>query len=170
MDKHRHVGRKLRRIELLIVYYLRSQGDDLIPPAQMRMLEFIERNDGCTQAEVAAEMGVSPASVAQSIKRMEAAGFVSRDACMGNMRAKSLHITVDGTNAARNCRLVFDRLEERIFTGFSEDEREQTCTLLSRMIANLESDSTGSMNNTELSKLASSAPERCENRQEPKPE
>ena len=165
MDKNRHAGRKIRRLELLIVYHLRSHGDDLIPPSQMRMLEFIELHDGCTQAEVAVEMGVSPASVAQSIKRMEAAGFVSRDACLGNMRAKSLHITPQGAAAARNCRSVFDRLEERLFSGFSEQEIDTAEELLRRMIDNLESADTGSMNNTELSKLVSSAPERGEAKQ-----
>ena len=111
-------------------------------------------------ADVAEEMQVSPASVAQSIKRMEAAGFVSRDACKGNLRANSLNITERGLEAARNCRLVFDGLEQRMLRGFTEEERGSVADLLSRLIENLESVDTDSMNNAELSQLVNSAPER----------
>ena len=121
--------------------------------AQMRMLEFIEKNDGCTQAEVAEDMQVSPASVAQSLKRMEAAEFIKRDACKGNLRANSLHITEKGVEAAKNCRLVFDELESSMLAGLSAEEREQFSELLDRLIRNLESGDTGTMNNMELSKL-----------------
>ncbi|MBR0156100.1 MAG: MarR family transcriptional regulator [Clostridia bacterium] len=153
MEKKRRVGAKLRRLDLLMRFHLRSRDESLIPPAQMRMLEFIERNDGCTQAEVAEDMQVSPASVAQSLKRMEAAEFIRRDACKGNLRANSLHITERGVEAAKNCRLVFDGLESCMLAGLSAEEREQFSSLLDRLIANLESGDTGAMNNMELSKL-----------------
>ncbi|MBQ1685663.1 MAG: winged helix-turn-helix transcriptional regulator [Clostridia bacterium] len=156
MSEKCRVGRKLHRLDLLMAYYLRNEAGRLIPPAQMRMLEFIERNDGCTQAEVAEDMSVSPASVAQSIKRMETAGYVSRGARKGNLRANSLHITAVGTEAAKRCRRFFDELEERMFTGFSAEEKELTSSLLSRLIANLESGDTGAMNNMELSKFVKS--------------
>ena len=153
MEKNRRVGGKLHRIDLLMRYHLRAQEKGLIPPSQMRMLEFIERNEGCTQAEVAAFVKVTPASVAQSIKRMEASGFIERDACKGNLRANSLRITPAGREAAKNCRLVFDGLEESMFTGFSDEEKEQVNGLLDRLIENLESADTGVMNNMELSDL-----------------
>ena len=158
----------LHRINLLIVYRLRAQGQSLIPPAQMRMLEFIGGNEGCTQAEVAAKMQVSPASVAQSIKRMEASGFITRDACVGNLRANSLRITGEGIEAAAECRRVFDELESRMFEGFSEEEKRTTAELLERLIANLESADTDSMNNAELSKLIGDSPrgEACDNGKE----
>lgn len=160
MEKRCRVGAKLHRIDLLMRYHLRAQEKGLIPPSQMRMLEFIERNDGCTQAEVADEMQVSPASVAQSIKRMEASGFVSRDVCRGNLRANSLHITEDGIRAKVQCRRVFDELETEMFAGFTDAEKELTSELLSRLISNLESGDTDGMNNMELTQLL------CENRSE----
>ena len=123
MGKEYPIGRQLHRLDLLMLLHLRSHGEDLIPPAQMRMLEFIENNRGCTQAEVAEEMQVSPASVAQSIKRMEAAGFVKREVCKGNLRANSLWITPEGSAAAANCRVVFDGLQAKMFQGFSDEEK-----------------------------------------------
>ena len=147
------VGRKLHRIDLLMEYYLRSREKGLIPPSQMRMLEFIGKNDGCTQAEVAEEMQVSPASVAQSLKRMEAAGYISRDARKDNLRANSLSVTDAGREAAANCRRVFDGLEEEMLKGFTDEERAFTGEMLSRIIRNLESGDTDGMNNMELSKL-----------------
>lgn len=153
MGKERRIGGRFHRIDLLMRYHLRLQEKGLIPPSQMRIIEFIEKNDGCTQAEVAEEMEVSPASVAQSLKRMEASNYVSRDVCKGNLRANSLHITEEGLLAAKNCRRVFDELESEMFSGFSEEEQELTASLLARIITNLESADTDSMNNMELSKL-----------------
>ncbi|MCR5808635.1 MAG: MarR family winged helix-turn-helix transcriptional regulator [Clostridiales bacterium] len=155
MEKKCRVGAKLHRIDLLMRWHLRAEDQSLIPPAQMRMLEFISKKCGCTQAEVAEEMGVTQASVAQSIKRMEASGLIERNARQGDMRANSLSVTEKGVLAAKNCRLVFDGLENRMFEGFTEDEKAMTGELLSRLIANLEMDGTGEMNNMELSKLLS---------------
>lgn len=152
MSKNQHrLGWKLHRLDLLMLLHLRSQGDDIIPPAQMRMLEYIAAHPGCTQSDVAEEMRVSPASVAQSIKRMESAGYVERAACKGNLRANSLEITPSGTAASALCRKVFDGLEKRMTAGLSTEERETLDTLLMRLIENLESGDTGSMNNMELS-------------------
>ena len=153
MNKPNRVGGKLHRIDLLMRYHLRSHEKGLIPPSQMRMLEFIELHDGCTQAEVADEMQVSPASVAQSIKRMEASGFLKRGACPDNLRANSLHITDAGVDAAKNCRLVFDELEKVMLKGFTDDEKSEFSALLLKLIGNLESGDTDSMNNMELTKL-----------------
>ncbi|MBR3298493.1 MAG: MarR family transcriptional regulator [Clostridia bacterium] len=153
MKKKYPIGRQLHRLDLLMLLHLRSRSEDHIPPAQMRMIEFIENNRGCTQAEVAEAMEVTPASVAQSIKRMEASGFVTREVCKGNLRANSLCVTSEGSAAARNCRIVFNELEARMFQGFSEDEKQLTNDLITRLIANLEPDEVGSMNNAELSQL-----------------
>ena len=153
MKKNCRLGAKLHRIDLLMRYHLRSQDKELIPPAQMRMMEFIKNNEGCMQAELAGSMQVSPASVAQSLKRMEAAGFIERAVCKGNLRANSLHVTALGEEAAANCRRVFDMLESSMTSGFSEEEKALLSELLSRTIENLESSDTGGMNNMELSKL-----------------
>ena len=158
IGKNCRVGAKLHRLDLLMRWHLRSRDESLIPPAQMRMLEFVMRSDGCTQAEVAEEMQVSPASVAQSLKRMESAGFIIRDACKGNLRANSLHVTDAGKEAAKNCRLVFDELEERMLAGFSAEERAAVSELISRITENLESRDTDAMNNMELSKLLTDEP------------
>ncbi|MBO4848623.1 MAG: MarR family transcriptional regulator [Clostridia bacterium] len=161
MKKNCRIGARLHRIDLLMRYHLRSRDRDMIPPAQMRMLEYVTNNDGCTQAELAESMQVTPASVAQSLKRMENAGFIDRAAREGDMRANSLHITKLGLEAAANCRRVFDGLEECMFAGFTDGEKETTNALLDRLISNLESADTGEMNNMELSELLSGrGPER----------
>ena len=64
-----------------------------------------------------------------------------------------LPLVKEGLSAAANCRRVFDGLEERMFTGLTDGEREATYSLVSRLIANLESEDTDNMNNMELSKL-----------------
>ena len=112
-----------------------------------------ESDDG---TQTAYRRSAAPASVAQSIMRMEASGFIERAARKDDLRANSLRVTEEGARAAANCRQIFDGLEERMFAGFSEEERAQTYALVSRLILNLESEDTDSMNNMELSQLLSS--------------
>lgn len=161
MDKERKYGAMLHKINLLMAYYLRGNDQKLIPPAQMRMLEFIGENEGCTQTDVAARMQVSAASVAQSIKRMEVAGFIKRDTRRENLRAKSLEITGAGVKAAAECRLVFDRLETQMLNGFSTEEREALSSFLLRLIDNLESPATVGKNPRELSEFIPSDMPKC---------
>ncbi|MBQ3355679.1 MAG: winged helix-turn-helix transcriptional regulator [Oscillospiraceae bacterium] len=147
------VGWMIHRMELLIRYRLRLEDGALIPPVQMRMLEYIERYEGCTQAELADHMRVTPASIAQSVKRMENTGYVTRAAVSGNLRANSLRITDNGKRAAANCRCVFDQLERDILMNFTESERTVLYELLERLMRNLESKDTDQMNNMELKKM-----------------
>lgn len=151
--KKRYIGRQLHRIDLLTCLHLRNAGDDLIPPGQMRALEFIQAHPGCSQADVAAELQVSPAAIAQSIKRMDASEFIERDTQKGNLRANSLHITEKGILASEKCREVFNSMNERMLFGFSEEERDTVSSMLARMVHNLESSVTDGMNNMELSEL-----------------
>ena len=100
---------------------------------QLRLLEYIIENDGCTQAEVAEYMGVSPASVALSTKRLSRAGMIEKRIDKDNLRRNVLRITPRGLEVTKRCRQEFDQYNERLFAGISPEEQK----LLSDILGNL---------------------------------
>lgn len=93
-------------------------------PGQLHLLEFINLNEGCTQAEVAENLMISPASVAVSTKRMEKSGLIEKRTKEGNLRSKSLYITEKGKKLSRRCRETFDEFDKVMFSGLSKEDLE----------------------------------------------
>ncbi|NLX76316.1 MAG: winged helix-turn-helix transcriptional regulator [Clostridiaceae bacterium] len=106
-------------------------------PGQLHLLEFINRNGGCTQAEVAENLMISPASVAVSTKRMEKAGLVEKRTAEGNLRCKRLYITDKGKRLSERCREAFDEFDRIVFTGFTKDELKTLRSYLDRLLDNI---------------------------------
>lgn len=119
----------LRRVSLGRVF--QSQG---LHFGQLRLLEFIIENDGCTQVEVADYMGVSPASVALSTKRLSKAGMIEKRIDKNNLRRNILKITPKGLKVTQHCRKEFDLYDKRVFAEIGPEEQQLLFDLLGRLL------------------------------------
>ncbi len=122
----------LRRIELN-----KAATDEGLYFGQLPIMEYIIRNEGCTQKEIADKLGVTPASIAISTKRMQKAGLVDKLADESDLRCNRLSATDNGIELARICRAQADDLDKRMFEGFSDQELATTKDNLDRMIENI---------------------------------
>ena len=104
---------------------------------QLEILEFVLRNPGCTQKEIADHMAVTASSVAKSTARMQRAGLLSKNVNEQNLRCNKLYITDEGRRISKQTRELFDRLDLRMFDGFSEEELGQLGSFFNRIINNL---------------------------------
>lgn len=104
---------------------------------QLPILEYVSRHEGCTQAELAMELMVSPASIALSTKRMQKSGLLSKAADEDNLRCNKLAITDKGRLIAQQCRDIFDGYDCKTFEGFSSEELDVFASYLSRILKNL---------------------------------
>jgi DNA-binding MarR family transcriptional regulator len=111
-----------------------------LQPGQYPLLNFLVTNPGKTQQEIAAVMHVSPASVAQSAKRLQKAGLLDKRADPKNLRCNRLHVTDDGMSIVRSFQSVFAIVDKQMLKGFSDDELELIKSMLDRMAANLSED------------------------------
>jgi DNA-binding MarR family transcriptional regulator len=75
-----------------------------------------------------------------SIKRMQRAGLVEKAADESDMRYNRIKITERGQQISEKCREEFERIDRRMFEGFSEQEIKQLYSFLNRMSNNLEAD------------------------------
>ena len=107
---------------------------------QFPIIDTVRRHDGCTQKELADMLRVSPASVAVSTKRLEKSGLLTRKTDESNARCNRLSVTDEGIQVSNRCREIFEKVDNRAFEGFSDDELDDFVGYLDRIIVNLGGD------------------------------
>ena len=82
---------------------------------QPGILDFVKKNPGCTQNEIADELGVSPASIAFSTRRLQASGFLMKQVNSLDMRRNKLYITTEGAEALEKFEKCLEKMDEKMF-------------------------------------------------------
>ena len=113
-----------------------------IKPAGHPPILFILRHESvnmaASQKELADKLGISPPTVAISIKRMERAGLVHKVADESDLRRNLITLTEKGIELVDQSQTVFKEVNEGMFRGFSEKEQEQLKAFFLRIVSNLE--------------------------------
>ncbi|MDI3481968.1 MAG: hypothetical protein PWQ97_1623 [Tepidanaerobacteraceae bacterium] len=108
-------------------------------PLILMALKYEVSNMAASQKDIAQMLGISPPTVAISLKRMEKAGLVCKITDEDDLRRKLVKITEKGLRLLDECENAFSEIDRNIFKGFSDEEREQLKRFYIRMIHNLES-------------------------------
>lgn len=141
----REIGGRLMLLLLLRRNILQRSGETGLHPSQLPILEALSHNPGCTQQELADCLRVTPASVALSTKRLEKAGLIEKRADKTDRRRNRLCITEKGRQLSLEHRRRMDALDADMLQSFSEEEMQQLCTLLDRMIETLGASADGEL-------------------------
>lgn len=107
---------------------------------QLPLLEAVMRSPGCSQRELAETLRVTPASIAQSVARLERAGFLEKHVDARNRRCNRLFATDTGKNAAALYRRSFDEANDFTFAGLSEAQLVQLSALFEAILNNFGED------------------------------
>lgn len=107
------------------------------------------RKTPLTQTDLCGIFKVSPAAMAVTLKKMEAAGYVTRTARSGNARVKEIGITEKGRSAADAAAEVLRRINTVMCAGLSEEELSVFAGICDRMCRNLESAEDGGLRTAE---------------------
>ena len=89
-----------------------------------------------SQVEIARMRHVSPASVARTVKTLDAEGYIQRRGGADG-RMNEIRITEKGERLVRQGHAFFQRMEAASFAGFTDAELEQFSALLDRVLENL---------------------------------
>lgn len=129
---------RMEKLHLLRRIILQKATADLeIHFGQLPILEYVRKNDGCTQMELAEKMLVSPASIAVSTKRMKQEGLLEKHVDENNLRQNRLTVTEKGRRVSAQCRRVFDEADTRMFKDFKEEEISALLASLDKMLFNI---------------------------------
>lgn len=131
----------LKRVSLLHRYRITLALSGLkIYRGQPEILGYLLNHGDCSQKELADSLGVSPASIATSLKRMSKAGFIERTPDENDRRINRLKITSEGRDVFFAGKAECDKLDKIMFTDFSDDEIALFSDMLSRIANNLSGD------------------------------
>lgn len=90
-----------------------------------------------SQKELADLLRISPATIANSLRSLERSGFITRMADENDSRRNLIFITDKGRQSILTVREAFDSVDDYMFHGFSQAERDQVYELHQRMLDNL---------------------------------
>lgn len=90
-----------------------------------------------TQRQIADKLGISPPTVAVSIKRMEKAGLLRKETDADDLRKNCITLTEKGKALTDESIAAEREIYHRIVEGFSPEEQETLCGYYLRMIGNM---------------------------------
>ncbi|AGC68179.1 transcriptional regulator, MarR family [Thermoclostridium stercorarium subsp. stercorarium DSM 8532] len=118
----------------IMQHYLDKTG---VYHAQHRLLMEIARNPNVSQNDIARSMDVSAATIAVSLKKLENKGYIRRETDEGDNRLNKIIITEKGNNVVEQSKQIFKQTNQKVFEGFTYDEKCTLFVLLQKLDNNL---------------------------------
>ena len=120
----RHAIRRYIRVSHLHHSVVEGRVSRLgIHHSQHRMLMHLARYEHIpAQRELAEEMGISPAAVTTTLKRLERDGYIVRTVTSEDNRCNEIRITEEGRRQVEASRDMFDAIDRATFEGMTDEE------------------------------------------------
>jgi len=103
--------------------------------AQMGVLFYVAKHDGCLLKELAEGIGVKNAAITGLVARTEKTGNIRRRASSEDGRATHLHLTAKGQKKLEEIHKLNDELHRALRSGFSDGELEVVLRFLQHVTA-----------------------------------
>ena len=140
-ELYKETVKKMCRVTLLHRYAISTSLSGMkLYRGQPEILEYLNEHGDCSQKELADFLGVTPASIATSLKRMSKSGFIERTSDENDRRINRLRLTEKGKEIRLAGRNECDRVDKAMFNGFSDEEISSFTDMLSRIAENLSPD------------------------------
>ena len=106
--------------------------------AHYTLMRLSDADNVLSQTEIAGMLEISTAAVTNMLKRLEANGYVTRQANPADTRVNDIALTDKGRRVVDFSREKFGALDAAVFAGFTAAETEALCDYLDRMQDNLD--------------------------------
>jgi DNA-binding MarR family transcriptional regulator len=100
-------------------------------PGQDLLLSALWREDGITQAELAARLGIEAPTVSRALQRLERSGYVRREAARG--RSRRVYLTEEGRALRRPVEQAWRNADRRLSRRISAEDMAALRDTLSRL-------------------------------------
>ena len=132
-------GHLIRRAhQLAVAIFMDEIGLDEVTPVQFAILNALMDDPGEDQITLARRVAFDPATSGSVIGRLEAKGWVRREAAPQDKRRKLLWVTPEGAKIAHAMKRAVAKAQTRILAPLDEGERLQFTALLGKLVAGLE--------------------------------
>jgi len=101
------------------------------------LLMKISNDRNVSQKALAAAFEVSTSTIAVSLKKLEKGGYIKRETDTGDNRFNRITITEKGLSVIEQSKQIFSEADEKLFEGFSDEEKNTLAFLLQKLDNNL---------------------------------
>ena len=127
-----HLIRRAHQIAVAM-FMQEAEGFD-VTPVQFAVLNALMDEPGQDQVSLAARVAFDAATSGSVIGRLEAKGWVRREADALDRRRKRLWITAEGRGVALQMKRTASRTQRRLMAPLEAQEREQLLGLLAKLV------------------------------------
>lgn len=129
-------GHLIRRAhQLAVAIFMEETGAFDVTPVQFAILNALIDDPGEDQVTLAAKVAFDAATFGSVIGRLEAKGWVRREADERDRRRKLLWVTASGEEAALQMKRAVSKAQSRIVGPLDSAEREQLVLLLGKLVS-----------------------------------
>lgn len=107
--------------------------------AQHRLLMTLAKHSFSSQVELAKYLGVSPATIAVSLKALKKQNLICQRMKEEDNRFNFVELTEQGRKLVEESEVFFDRVDAMMYQGFSHQELSQLYQFYERIYKNMES-------------------------------
>ena len=118
-----------------VAFFMDETADFDVTPVQFSILNALMDTPGADQVTLAARVAFDPATSGSVIGRLEAKGWVRREADQDDRRRKLLWVTPEGAQAVQQMKRAVARAQVRMLEPLNATEREQYMRLLTKLVA-----------------------------------
>lgn len=137
---HRLVDKYIRVTRLQKYVMERQLGDTGVYRSQHQILMSVADNPNASQKDIAKYYGVSTATVAVTLKKLERGGYVQKIVDQKDNRFNQICLTEKGRKVVSDSFNIFQSMENRMFEGFSEENFNVMGELFDKMYENLKNE------------------------------
>lgn len=106
--------------------------------SQHRMLMSLAKmGRTASQKDIALAMNITPACVTRTLKSLSQSGLVERDEAARDGRRNEVCLTEEGAQIVAESRELFQKLDQEMYKGFSDEDIRQLTGLIERLNRNL---------------------------------
>lgn len=133
-------GHLIRRAQqLAVAIFMEETAGFDATPVQFAILNALMDEPGEDQITLSGRVAFDPATFGSVIGRLEAKGWVTRQADPGDKRRKLLWATAEGEKVALQMKRAVGRAQQRILSPLDAAEQLQFGALLAKLVAGHES-------------------------------
>jgi DNA-binding MarR family transcriptional regulator len=121
-----------------VAIFMEETAEFDITPVQFSILSALMETPGADQVTLAGRVAFDPATSGSVIGRLEAKGWVRREADDKDRRRKLLWVTPEGVQTVQRMKQAVVRAQARIVGPLAAEEREQFLGLLDKLVTGLE--------------------------------
>ena len=135
---HHSLGKRILLLNMLRRRMMHGVNcEKEVVPGQYPLLNYLSKHPDASQQDLANMLFVSPASVAQSTKRLQGVGMLEKTTDPENLRKKRLRLTAAGQSVVQAFHSEIEQVDHQTFEGLTPEEQALLQSLLDRMIQNL---------------------------------